>query len=298
VLEVVRRKVGQGGLDASAAALDRWTHGAIAAHGDDLDALAALAGLEPDPARFGAWLANELERPDDIDGVTLASIHSVKGREWPHVVVHHATAGLMPHRLAEDEEEERRVFHVALTRGRLTVAVVPGTAPSPFIAELSGPGQPPARPTKRTPPVEPAPPRKSSGADVVAAASGLGFAMRGHEHEITELRYDGVLAVIGEGPATTALAYGTEVMVEGSARVLGHPASPAAWERLRAWRSERSKALGKPAFVVFDDKTLRLIAAVLPTSETALLAISGVGQVKLEAYGDDLLAMTTDLRAG
>ena len=70
------------------------------------------------------------------------------------------------------------------------------------------------------------------------------------------------------------------------------------WERLRAWRAERAKAAGKPAFVVFDDKTLRLVAASLPTDEAGLLAISGIGPVKLEAYGDDLIAIAEALRAG
>ena len=41
------------------------------------------------------------------------------------------------------EEEERRVLHVGLTRGRRTVTVVPGTVPSPFLAELAAPGTPP-----------------------------------------------------------------------------------------------------------------------------------------------------------
>jgi DNA helicase-2/ATP-dependent DNA helicase PcrA len=75
--------------------------------------------------------------------VTLASIHAVKGQEWDHVVVHHVSAGLLPHRLVDDVEEERRVLHVAITRGRRSVTVVPGPKPSPFLAELAEPGVPP-----------------------------------------------------------------------------------------------------------------------------------------------------------
>ncbi len=103
---------------------------------DDLDALVALAGLHSDATTFESWLREELRRPGARDGVVLATIHSVKGREWPHVVVHEASAGLMPHRLATDAEEERRVFHVGITRGAETVAVVAGDPPSPFVAEL------------------------------------------------------------------------------------------------------------------------------------------------------------------
>jgi DNA helicase-2/ATP-dependent DNA helicase PcrA len=90
------------------------------------------------------------------------------------------------------------------------------------------------------------------------------------------------------------VAFGTSVQVGGEAVVLVHPRFGDAWELLRAWRYER--AAGKPAFIVFDDKTLWLIAALLPTHEAGLLAISGIGPVKLENYGDDLIALAERLR--
>ena len=50
-----------------------------------------------------------------------------------------ATAGLMPHRLAADIEEERRVLHVAITRARHRAVVLADRGrPSPFLAELDG----------------------------------------------------------------------------------------------------------------------------------------------------------------
>jgi len=125
---------------------------------DDLDALVALADLHTDARTFESWLRDELRRPGTRDGVVLATIHSVKGREWPHVVVHEATAGLMPHRLAADLEEERRVFHVGITRGSQTVTVVAGEPPSPFVAELYRDpvdDPPPARAVATVAPVRP-----------------------------------------------------------------------------------------------------------------------------------------------
>ena len=45
----------------------------------------------------------------------------------------------MPHRLAEDVEEERRVLHVGITRGVDRVLVLgDATRPSPFLDELDG----------------------------------------------------------------------------------------------------------------------------------------------------------------
>ena len=94
------------------------------------------------------------------------------------------------------------------------------------------------------------------------------------------------------------IVFGTSVTVEGRRAVLAHPRCAQAWELLRTWRAQRAKALGKPAFVVFDDRTLRLVAVLLPTSEAGLLAISGIGQVKLESYGDELISLGEQVRSG
>ena len=119
-------------LDSARRSVDR------SAHGDDLAALIAIAGYAPDPAAFPGWLEEHLASARaDERGVHLSTVHRAKGREWPHVVVHEATAGLYPHRLADDREEERRIFHVAVTRCRETLLVLAGAPPSPFIRELS-----------------------------------------------------------------------------------------------------------------------------------------------------------------
>ena len=60
---------------------------------------------------------------------------------------------------------------------------------------------------------------------------------------------------------------------------------------LRALRRELADAAGVPAYVVFTDAALRAMAATRPTSEDALLAISGVGPVKIERYGAAFLAL-------
>ncbi len=68
-------------------------------------------------------------------------------------------------------------------------------------------------------------------------------------------------------------------------------ADEATVERLRTWRNERSRADGVPAYVVLHDATLRELAATRPTSQGALLGVKGLGPVKLERYGDELLAV-------
>jgi DNA helicase II / ATP-dependent DNA helicase PcrA len=98
-----------------------------------------VAALHPEAATFDQWLREVLRRETAPDGVTLSTVHRVKGREWDRVVVFGVNSGLLPHRLAEDEEEERRVLHVAITRGREEVVLlVDDERPSPFLDELTG----------------------------------------------------------------------------------------------------------------------------------------------------------------
>jgi DNA helicase II / ATP-dependent DNA helicase PcrA len=135
-LRLVRDRIGLG--EAMDALDSSRTRPEGSSHGDDLDALEQLAALHPDPATFRDWLTDRLRVPGRPDGITLSTIHRVKGMEWDRVVVYAANAGLFPHRLADDVEEERRIFHVAVTRCRQHVDVVAdGERISPFVGELS-----------------------------------------------------------------------------------------------------------------------------------------------------------------
>jgi len=54
----------------------------------------------------------------------------------------------------------------------------------------------------------------------------------------------------------------------------------------------------RPAYTVFDDKTLAAIATALPDDLAALATVRGVGAVKLEQYGDEVLELSADARRG
>jgi ATP-dependent DNA helicase RecQ len=62
------------------------------------------------------------------------------------------------------------------------------------------------------------------------------------------------------------------------------------FERLRTLRKRLASEAGVPPYVIFHDKTLAEMARRRPTSEAALLGITGVGQAKLERYGEAFLA--------
>ncbi|MBO4227171.1 DNA helicase RecQ [Bradyrhizobium neotropicale] len=71
----------------------------------------------------------------------------------------------------------------------------------------------------------------------------------------------------------------------------GKAANPALHAALRAWRSEVARQRGVPAYVVLHDSTIDGIAAVRPTTLDRLRGIAGIGDKKLEHYGDELVAL-------
>jgi ATP-dependent DNA helicase RecQ len=72
---------------------------------------------------------------------------------------------------------------------------------------------------------------------------------------------------------------------------------PALLGILRVWRSEVARKRGVPAYVVFHDATLDGIATSRPTTLAQLRGIPGIGDKKLEHYGDELIALVNARRA-
>jgi DNA helicase-2/ATP-dependent DNA helicase PcrA len=252
LLRFIRHDVGLGG---AMTLLDGNAGGEGSSHLDDLDALDQVAGLHPEPATFDEWLRAAVGRVGDPTGVTLSTVHRVKGMEWDQVVLYGANAGIMPHRLAGDDEEERRVLHVALTRCREKVVVLADRVrPSPFLLELAGTAarqpairavRPPGSPVNRTREPAGSSPRANQRAN-----------QRANNH--------------AEPPGS---------------------ADPAVEEALRAWRRERSGRDRVPAYIVASDRTLAAIAWSSPGSLPDLLAVDGIGPTKLELYGEEILAV-------
>ena len=67
---------------------------------------------------------------------------------------------------------------------------------------------------------------------------------------------------------------------------IGDEGSQSLFEGLRRLRLDIAQRLGIPPYVVFHDKTLKEMAVVKPSTPAELLGITGVGERKLELYGD------------
>lgn len=123
--------------------------GAFAARYDAVQGKEGIAAFLADAAL--ASDQDEMDRKKDARGVTLMTVHAAKGLEFDTVFVSGMEEGLFPHEGMgdedRDEEEERRLFYVAVTRAKrrlfLTLARVRriyGTEylsePSPFIRDI------------------------------------------------------------------------------------------------------------------------------------------------------------------
>jgi DNA helicase II / ATP-dependent DNA helicase PcrA len=194
-------------------------------------------------------------------GVTLATLHAAKGLEWDAVFLAGMHDGAMPltHATSEAEiEEERRLLYVGMTRARQHLVVSWAAARTP-----GGRGN-------RQP---------SRFLDGLLPASARAASAKPRSRRAAHCRECG-----------RPLAGAVE---KKKGRCADCPASydEELFERLRAWRKERADEESVPAFVVFTDATLQLIAERRPASEADLLRISGVGPAKLERYGDAVLGV-------
>jgi len=209
---------------------------------------------------FLGWLTSALRGEDRSggDAVEIVTFHAAKGLEWSVVHVAGLEEGFVPIHHARDSpdnlDEERRLLYVALTRAR-----------DELICSWSKTRIFGSRTANRQP---------SPWLSIIANTVGA------TPPEVP--RKDGV------GRTRAARA------------ALKRPASdlPVSqvelFEALRAWRKAQAKDADVAAFVIFNDVTLRAVAEAKPGSRAELLALHGIGAVKAQRFGDDLLRVVAE----
>ncbi|MBI2107784.1 UvrD-helicase domain-containing protein [Candidatus Woesearchaeota archaeon] len=178
------------------------------------------------------------------DEVTLATVHSIKGLEASAVFVIGCTGINFPCKASDHpiielvrlddydkEEEERRLFYVAVSRAKNSLYLTySGKSHTRFISE-----------------------------------------------RMLELLKDGVLKP--EIKLENHYAK-TQKSNDNDADILS---------RLKMWRTDLSRSLNLPAYIIMHDKTLLEIASARPSTLDELGKISGIGSTKLRTYGNDIL---------
>ncbi|HZB70826.1 MAG TPA: ATP-dependent DNA helicase UvrD2 [Acidimicrobiales bacterium] len=242
--------------------------------GREYEALDPAAGTEG----FLDWLATALradDGPSPAGLVEVATFHAAKGLEWPVVFVAGLERGLVPvghARPGPATDEEQRLLYVALTRAA---------------EELHCSWAAERRFGDRAVEREPSP----WLADVEAAVAALeAAAAQGIDWRTALAEGRRRLRAARDPSAADATA-------ASGARRLRDAADPQLVAALEAWRSAAARAAGVPRHLVLHDATLAAVAEARPRDHQALLALPGVGPVKADRYGDDLLSVVGQARA-
>jgi DNA helicase-2/ATP-dependent DNA helicase PcrA len=249
-------------------ARDRW---------ESLQALVSVAAevLAAQPTATMTGFVAELQRRADVqhvpvaDGVTLATLHTAKGLEWPVVFLvgmHEGTMPIVYAATAAAVEEERRLLYVGVTRAqdRLHVSWAASRTPggrgsrpaSRFLDTLLGD-------------------RGQSGSNSAARARRRG----GKSRALASCR---VCARPLTDPRERKLG-----------RCTGCPSSydEHVFEALREWRRGQAADEKVPAYCVFTDATMTALAEMRPRDVADLVRVPGIGASKLDKYGVDILAL-------
>lgn len=110
------------------------------------------------------------------------------------------------------------------------------------------------------------------------------------------LRLTPAASAILKGQKSVTLAYPRTKAITPKKAAKSSPSSPLAYDKdlfeaLRQLRKRIASEAAVPPYVVFSDATLIEMAAYLPQTSEQFLALTGVGQKKLERYGEVFLAL-------
>jgi len=226
--------------------------------------------LAMDPAartdHLPRWLKASV-RDGDVarggDAVSISTFHAAKGLEWPIVHLAGVEDGYVPINQARETEaieEERRLLYVAVTRAERVLRI--SWAQSRTFGE-------------RTVERRPSPFLRS-------VETTLG--------DLDERAARPVAASDHLATSRAALAAsGTEVLPG---------ADPAVLAALRAWRAEVARRAKVSPGVVLSDRALTAVASARPTDPGALSDLPGIGPVRADTYGAQLVALVREHAAG
>jgi DNA helicase-2/ATP-dependent DNA helicase PcrA len=223
-----------------------------------LDADGGAGSFDGFVAFLNAALRGDDSDTTTTDSVELLTFHRAKGLEFDTVFVTGLERGLVPisHAKTTDAlDEEQRLLYVALSRAERALHL--SWARQRTIG---------VRVANRT-----ASPWLARVERAIAGERAADLPSVDAHEQIADVR-----ARIGRGDRPP------NAVADRDADLFG---------ALVEWRRNLSRAAGSPAYVVFNNATLAAIASARPRTRRALLALPGVGPVKVERYGDAVLAL-------
>jgi DNA helicase II / ATP-dependent DNA helicase PcrA len=234
---------------------------------------------------FLSWLSatTRADQPDDQgDAVELATFHAAKGLEWPVVHLAGLEQGLVPigHARTDAElAEERRLFYVAITRAerelectwaetRVFGERTANRTPSPYLDEVD------------------------AAATALAAGQVPADWVAHLAAQRAQLRRADTLA--RPKRSRRSARGGADGRAPAPDLASLDPAGLVALDALKDWRGQQARAASVPAYVIFHDRVLIELVTRRPATHDELLAVSGIGEVKVARFGDDLLEILAE----
>lgn len=222
--------------------------------------------LEASPTGAGlvSWIRSTLRSGDGDagrDAVDIVTFHAAKGLEWSVVHLAGMEDGLVPighAKTAEAKAEERRLVYVAITRAERELRCSWAEQRS-FGSRTSDRAASPYLET------------------IERAVEVLG---RGDEPADWRAHLDANRRTLRSNDGGRRGRVPPDAVPDQDQALV---------DALKSWRRRAARAADVPAFVVFHDSTLEAVAAARPASRSELSAVSGVGQVKAERFGDQVL---------
>ena len=277
---------------------------------DRWESLAALAKLADEffsahPDADLADFASDLTRRAAVQhapapgGVTIASLHAAKGLEWDAVFLPALVDGVLPIVYAttpDAVEEERRLLYVGVTRARSRLLLSWSTARSPGAKRSRRP----------SPFLDPL--LRSAGGSRGALRPGTAgqYSLNGSRglsrSGTSDPAAGGGRSARRQSAARLRCSVCGRALRDATERKLGHcetcpvQRDEILYSRLKEWRTAAARERSIPAYVVFTDVTLQVIAERQPRSEAELVALPGVGRVKLDRYGAEVLDLCRNYR--
>ncbi|OLT55594.1 ATP-dependent DNA helicase [Corynebacterium sp. CNJ-954] len=214
----------------------------------------------------------QAKNPPRMQGVTLASVHAAKGLEWDAVFLVGLVDGTLPIRHAlkgshsEDAvEEERRLLYVGVTRAREHLHL-----------SWSQARQPGGKATRR----------RTRFLDGMVPWE----AERAAAQKAPKSKPRDACDTCGARLTTP------EQRILGLCDAHAGDIDQVLVTELRGWRTAMAKSRDVPAYVVMSDATLCAVCHRAPTTVQELVQVPGIGPMKVEQFGEDILGIISNFR--